>query len=254
MNKYTGFILMVIISVSCKTIQKSTKLEQHPVFNEFIEKKLEIKKNEYYYCDKVDIKMSGDTKINVRGKVFITSGKSIFIGLNFMGIEIARMQISEDSIKYINRVTREYLFDDVKSLSKLTGIELRYDEIENLLVRGIPLRNNENYPMVMERIIEKDGEFIYKYIKENNKYVKVYFDREQLQEYKIELADHLQSIFIVGLINGYQDDLFYPASINITYIDKNKKREFQISIGKIENTNFTGTSFKINSNYNELER
>jgi len=252
MIKYIWYILIIFISFSCKTIKKTVSLEKSDTISELIEKRMNLKKSEYYCCEKVDIKISGEESINARAKVMISTGKFIFISASFMGLEIGRAQITPDSIKYINRLKREYFFGNKSNMEKMIGFEINYEILENLLITGMPIDNNENKNKILKKFLDNGREYIYQYADNQKRFIKIYYEKYPLKESRIELSDRIKEFCFIGLFTEYQDKPYYPRYIKATLINKGRNRDFEITIGKIENKSFPNTSFKINKNYNEL--
>lgn len=253
MNRYHLYMIFLIIFSSCKPLAKIVTKEERSLLNEVIERKVTNNKTQYFLCERVDIQIGGDETKNLHAKVFITEGKSIFISVTYLlGIEIGRIQLSPDSIKYINRVNREYYFGEIENLIKLAGINFEYKEIENFLVRGIPLNEGDNKKKALSRFSDAGEDYIYNYGLDSKKFVKVYFEKAAIKEYKIELTDHVNKLYLVGLLSDYLIKPFYPGLIKVSLVKGEKKTDVKIFINKIENKVFQNTSFKINNNYNEL--
>jgi hypothetical protein len=253
MNKYLLYLLLLIAISSCKPLGKIANREERNLLADVIEKKVTNRKSEYFLCDRADIQIGDEGTKTLHAKFFITTGKSIFISLSyFLGIEIGRAQITHDSIKYINRVNREYYFGNIENLIKLTGINFGYEEIENILLKGIPLNEKDNKKKVLSRFTDTGTEYIYNFWFDPKKFVKVYFEKATLKEYKIELSDNVNGLYFVGSLSDYLSEPSYPGVIRASVIKGEKKTDIKIFINKIENKVFQNTSFKINNNYNEL--
>jgi len=252
MNKYFLYIFITVIFISCKPLQKIKIREQSGMISEIVKEKVNIKRSDFYFCDKINIRFSDEEIKNIQAKIFISTGKFIFVSVSFLGIEIGRAQISEDSIKYINRLKREYYFGNIKNLTRIVGMEFEYSEVENLLIKGLPLNTRDNIKTVLHRFNDNGSDYVYHYGDDVKRFIKVYFKKIGMKEYRIEVMDHINGLYLVGVMDDYRNDPLYPGSIKVNLVNKEKKMDFEISIGKIENKDFSNTSFKINTNYNEL--
>src|SRR3989304_4509910 len=111
MNKYILFFFILVQFSSCKIVERINIKEEKNLLSDVVEKKITKRKSENFLCDRVDIQIGGDELKNFHAKVVIAEGKSIFISASyFLGIEVGRIQLSRDSIKFINRINRVYYF------------------------------------------------------------------------------------------------------------------------------------------------
>ena len=253
MNKYLIYIFFIIQFYSCKSLERIGIKDEKNSLSDVIEKKISGGKSVNYLCERVDIQIGGDEAKNFHAKVFITEGQSIFISLTyFLGIEVGRIQLSRDSIKFINRISREYYFGEIENLLKLSGINFEYEEIENFLLKGIPFNEKDNKKKTLARFNDSGTDYIYTYGVDSKRIVKAYFDKTTIREYKIELSDHVSKLYLVGSLSNYLTEPSYPGIIDVSVLKGEKKTDLRILINKIENRVFQNTSFKINNNYNEL--
>lgn len=253
MNKNTLYLFFILVFSECKPFGKLSTIDEKNTLEKVIDKRTSNNESEYFFCERVNVKLNEDETQNFSAKIFIHRGESIFINLSyFLGLEMARVQITNDSIKYINRVKREYYFGKIENLKKLAGINLTFEEIQNIILKGIPLTYKDNKRKILLKFIETDNDFIYNYELDSKKLIRVYFDKKTIKEYKVEFADHNNKLYIVGYLNNYLNEPEYPGIINLSLLRSDKKTDISISIDKIENRYFTNTLFKVNNNYNEL--
>ncbi len=253
MNKWILYLLALTVFSSCKTLGKLNIKVERNLLNEVIENKLADQKEKYFLCDRVSVQIGDDETKSLHAKVFIVTGQSIFISLSYLlGIELGRIQITHDSIKYINRIKREYYFGEIRFLTKLAGVNFDYEEIENFIIKGIPINSKDSRKRILLRFTESDTDYIYNYGIESNKFVKIYFEKTPLQEYKIEFSDHLNKFYFIGYLDNYLSEPSYPGVIKATILRSGKETDLKLFINKIENKDFQNTSFKVNNNYNEL--
>ena len=253
MNKAVFYLSLIIALSSCKSLSKLGKSSTAIELEDRIESKLNGPKQQYYLADQMSVKVSGDVQQSFNAKMFIATGEYIFISANFLGLEIARVHISRDSLKIIKRFPkREYYFGSIADLQKITGINLDYKEIESFIISGLPGMVNDNKNSIMKRFSETENDFIYSLQDNNERFIKVYFSKNPFKEYKFEVSDSLNQLHIVGFLEEYLTYPVYPAVIKTMVRKNNKVTDIEISINKIENKLFKNTSFKINSNYDEL--
>ena len=253
MNKIIFYFSIIIAISSCKSLGKLGKSNMDVELEDRIESKIHADKQQYYLADQMSVKVMGDIQQSFNAKVFIVTGEYIFISANFLGLEIARAQISRDSLKIIKRFPkREYFFGSITELQKLSGINLGYDEIESFIISGLPGIISDNKKSVMKRFSETETDYVYNLQDNDVRFMKVYFSKKPFKEYKFEVSDSLNQLYIVGFLEEYLTNPVYPAVIKTKVRKNSKVTDIEIYINKIENKLFKNTSFKINSNYDEM--
>ena len=251
MNKFLTFITFIILITSCKSISKIGKRDPSVNLDDYIEARISNRHQENFLSDQVDISIDDGEQQNAKAKVYVSSGNLIFISVNFLGFEIARAQLTRDSLKFINRVGKEYYFGKLDYLQKLSGINLTYDEIESLLIMGFPVLNDDNKETIKQRFSDAGSEYIYTYIADRRT-VNVYFTKNPIHQYKIEISDPGSALKTVLLLEDYLQIPFYPGTLKGSFIRRNNVTNVRISINKIENKVFQNNSFKVNNNYNAV--
>lgn len=150
MIKYLSFIsiLLVLTFSSCakKTVSEKTERLQGKS-TKYLQSKIE--ENHYDY-ESITAKFTAhtlinDEKINFKGSLKIKRDSIIWISLTKLGgVEMIRLIITHDSIKFINKWDKEYFIGAINKLDKLQDIELGYTEIEDMLTGGLINYSAEN--------------------------------------------------------------------------------------------------------------
>jgi len=84
------------------------------------------------------ITINGKERYDVTANIRIERGEAIWVSLTaLMGIEVARVFITPDSIKIINRVQSEYIKKPFAYLRNFTGRGLDFSSLERLLVGDV---------------------------------------------------------------------------------------------------------------------
>ena len=68
----------------------------------------------------------------------------------FLGIEVARVQITPDSLKLINRINKTYWTGDFEDVENTYGIPSNYEKLEGVLVGQISLENQNMSSIITE--------------------------------------------------------------------------------------------------------
>ncbi|MEC3879564.1 DUF4292 domain-containing protein [Parapedobacter sp. 10938] len=87
---------------------------------------------------KSNVIINGKDQYDVTANIRIVRDEAIWISLTaLMGIEVARVFITPDSIKIINRLQSEYIRKPFAYLRNFTGSGLRFSSLEQLLVGDV---------------------------------------------------------------------------------------------------------------------
>lgn len=145
----TGFVfyffLLLFSFSSCKTKQKATASEAKdikPIVDirspQYLNKQL--KKNEFPFKtlsikaeNKATINNSENQEFNTN--IRIKKDSAIWVSINaLMGVEVARVLITKDSVKMMNRLNSSFFAGNFTYLNNLLNVDLDYEMIEALLV------------------------------------------------------------------------------------------------------------------------
>lgn len=117
----------------------------------------EVERNQFEFDNfetKFNVKVKGDNNIGLKGQMRMQNDSIIWISLSLkVGIEVGRMMITEDSVKFINRSNRTYFSESVESF-RSSGIQEFWnsgilDLLQNLLV-GNDIHFKEKYKVTIE--------------------------------------------------------------------------------------------------------
>lgn len=141
-KKYVMGIMLLVIFSACAV--KKPKVTEIIVGNAVSssEKKTLISQLEANRTIYSTFNGKARTKLEINNKTFnatlnlrIKHQETIWISVTaFMGIEVARVLITPDSIKIMNRLQSEYIDKPFEYIYNFTGEEMAFDEVENLLV------------------------------------------------------------------------------------------------------------------------
>nr|MBA3970889.1 DUF4292 domain-containing protein [Bacteroidota bacterium] len=97
-----------------------------------------LKTNEFKF-DRLNAKFSAETEIDSSSASFTVSLRMkkdslIWMSISKLGIEGARVLISKDSVKLVNRLKNTFFIGDFAYISKLVNTELDFEMLQSLLV------------------------------------------------------------------------------------------------------------------------
>ena len=138
----------------CKTKRALTKSPLLPLNEKAIISQLEANIFEFKTLSaKLDVKAKTDKesrsfKVNTR----IAADSAIWMSITpALGIEAARALITEDSLKFIDKLSDKFYLGDYKALDSLFGYEAQYSFLENLMVGNpIQILDGEKYQSIVD--------------------------------------------------------------------------------------------------------
>ena len=187
----TMVILVLIAGIGsggCKSTRKSIK---EPIKEEGADYLFgKLKENELkfeWFAAKFSLDMVIDKKKNsFRGHLRMRKDSAIWVSFSpALGIEMARLIITEDSIKFINRINKTYFIGDYLFVNNFLGTNVDYDVLQSIL-----LGNDLTY--------YEDGKFRVSY--DSKEYHLVTAGRSKLKKYALTREDaervYIQNIFL----------------------------------------------------------
>lgn len=159
MRRYTNRLWLLALGFwllalgSCSTNKNASSIRNLSA-NHIIR---EVERNQFEFDNfetKFNVKVKGDNNIGLKGQMRMQNDSIIWISLSLkVGIEVGRMMITEDSVKFINRSNRTYFSESVESF-RSSGIQEFWssgilDLLQNLLV-GNDINFKEKYKATIE--------------------------------------------------------------------------------------------------------
>jgi hypothetical protein len=141
-NPYQASIIVILVvvsffTVSCKTSRKTITSPLKEYGADYLFTKL--KENELKF-DWFSAKFSLDLiidkkKTSVTGQVRMKKDSAIWVTLSpALGIEMARLLITTDSIKFINRINKSFFTGDYTKVNTYLDANIDYDVLQTLLL------------------------------------------------------------------------------------------------------------------------
>lgn len=132
-----GIIILSITLSSCKTTRSVIKapLKEHGssfLFNKLNENELQYKTFKASFSAEYD---KNKKKITVSGTIRMKKDSLIWCSITpGLGIEAARMAISPDSVKVLNKMEGNYIIKDFDFVNELINKGLDYDMLQSLII------------------------------------------------------------------------------------------------------------------------
>ena len=209
-----AFRLFIILSValvvsSCKTTRKMAKEPIKEYGADYLFEQLKKNELKFDWVDaKLDIDLVIDNKRNsFKGQIRMRKDSAIWVSFSpALGIEMARLLITTDSIKFINRINKTYFVGDYRFVNNFLGTNVDYDVLQSIL-----LGNDLTY--------YDDGKFRASY--DSKEYHLVTAGRSKLKKY-VKTQDDEERIYIQNIF--LNPETFKISSMKIKEMTKESKK------------------------------
>jgi hypothetical protein len=206
----------------------------------------------YFSCDQIDIKIFDGEEKNIKAKVYVKRGEFIFANINILGIELCRAEITPDSIKIINRAGKTYYFGRYEELKSVLKVEISFNQLEMLILKGIVIDKGENKKKIKSHITEDSTSYCLEYSNTQNVSLKSFFNKETFVESGIEILNKDSIFYLKAQLINYNEAQNYPKEIQMKLKSNDYIADIVIKTGKISYSKFERRSFNVNSKYREM--
>ena len=144
-----GFWLLVLGSCSTnKTTSNLRTLSANHILRE-------VERNQFEFDNlttKFNVKVKGDNSIGLKGQLRMQNDSVIWVSVSLkLGIEMVRVMITEDSVKFINRTEKTYLAESIDKFKSQLPSEATISFLQDMLVGNeIQFDDNEKFKVTIE--------------------------------------------------------------------------------------------------------
>ncbi|HLN53604.1 MAG TPA: DUF4292 domain-containing protein [Lentimicrobium sp.] len=130
------FFGVLILTASCSTSRRAIREPLKEQGAEFLFNNLKTNELNFNFFS---AKFNADIRINkksnqITGQIRIKRDSAIWISISpLMGIEMARLMITNDSVKYLNRIETTYFTGTFEHINKLINSTLDFDMLQSFL-------------------------------------------------------------------------------------------------------------------------
>ena len=115
----------------------------------------EVERNQFEFdnlATKFNVKVKGDNSIGLKGQLRMQNDSVIWVSVSLkLGIEMARVMITEDSVKFINRTEKTYLAESIDDFKSQLPSEATISFLQDMLVGNeIQFNDNEKFKASIE--------------------------------------------------------------------------------------------------------
>ena len=240
-------VLCSLFSVlsSC-SVNKNTSSLRNLSANHIIR---EVEDNRFEFDNleaKLGIKVKGDNNIGLKGQLKMQNDSVIWISVSLkLGIEVGRIMITEDSLKFINRSNRTYLTASLNNVSEILPIDASIRFLQDILVgNDSKLKRGDKYKAIAEnnryKLVSNNNEIMTRDIWVTPKTFKIsQYDIRLLEDDKNKISllyDNFQEIngrLLPTKITIVANDNFgIDLEIDYSEIKVGEKSDFPFNISK----------------------
>ena len=216
---------------SSKSIIKNVN-QNHFDYNWFMAKlsgKIEI--------DEVDTPVSANLRVRKDSVIWISISA-------LLGIEVARIQITQDSLKLINRINKTYWIGDFEDIGSVYGIPANYNQLQGILVGHISFENTK-----IRSVISENKYLVFNKNKKEVPQSKVWIDSRFLIDTYL-LEDELEkSLTIRYLEYEKHAQKWIPLKLNLLLANIDEQIEANFTYSKVNINTPKKVNFNIPESY-----
>lgn len=259
-GKQLFLFLIILTTISCNIFKKNINKKD----NAFEKKILNIEKrvnsgilNFNTFSASFSGKYSDNKQIMpLKGLIKIEKNKFIWVTIRpFLGIEVARILLTDDSIKFINKINNQYFTEDYNYLKKQYGFSLNYNEIEAFFTNRIitfpsteelkkyTILDNDTVITLQKESTILNQSYIHSLIIDKN-----YF----LIENTLTQKDKLKQINLIYSNFTQVQTKYFPLKMIINAKNRNQNGRITIDYKNIKINTSVSAKFTIPKNYKRI--
>ncbi|GAB4249856.1 MAG: hypothetical protein Kow0079_02710 [Vicingaceae bacterium] len=278
MNKVLSIILIALISIfySCKVKEKAEKVKKDKLESRSSKYLLEqLEANEFKFktiSSKATISFTENGKTSsFKTNIRVVKDSAIWVSITpLLGIEMARVLITKDSVKLIDRINNKYFIGTIEYINDQFDTDIDYDMLESLIIgNSVAFENDDKIRSAIDK--EKHA-YIISTVKKRK--LKKALDKNKGK--KLRRLDQIQTIWLdpnnfkitALLIKDIETDhslkvefhSFMPTENNQLFpsetkylIEAESTKEITINYSKLTFDKTLNLSFNIPSKYEKIK-
>jgi hypothetical protein len=260
-----GFLLLILLSISysCSSVRKTIKEPLKEQGTEYLINNL--KTNELIY-DNLSAKFAaqfiqGKKETQLTGQIRLLKDSIIWVSISpLLGIEMLRINITNDSLTYINRMESTYFNTDFDYINKLINSSLDFNMLQSFLTgNDFSDYDNSSFKSGIDNkeytLVTSNRRKIKKGINENNIPIQhIWLDPETFKINRVMIRELAAQGRKVEATYKYEtlNEKPVPVSINFEIETNDKKATINIQYSKIVINEELQFPFKIPEKYNRV--
>lgn len=251
-----SLLSLVFFASSCSTNKETSRVKMISE-NQIIK---EIDDNRFAFDNleaRIGVSVKGDNLLGLKGQMRIQNDSVIWISLSLkLGIEVGRIMITPDSIKYINRNTRTYLAESLDYFNDKLPVVPSLQFFQNILVgNDTQIENSDRC-----RVTTDDNSYRLEFTQKDMNIIKdvcVNAETFRINEYMIKELDkengniHIQYDEFQN-INGRLIPTKIILEVNETTNQRDKKFSIEINYSDIKTGEKLSFPFNVSSKFEQI--
>jgi hypothetical protein len=261
-------IIVVLFTSACKLQHKAKKKDLRVNRTEYLFEQLAQNEFKFQHLSlkaAVQLYQKG-RKTPFKANIRIRKDSIIWVSITpVLGIEVARIMITTDSIKVINRLERNYFIGDYDYINKRFNIDLEFATIQSILVgNAIAFEQNDKLQLSIDkekyylgnlkkRKVKRADEKPERIEKQKEEVVSLWVDQNTFKIANFIFSDLTANRFLTGRYNEFLavDDQFLPNDLKFDF-QSEKPAKVNLQYSKVSLEGPLKFSFNISSKYEQV--
>lgn len=211
--------------------------------------KNELNFNTLYIKSSISYKDPNQSQ-NVTAEIKIKKDKIILVSIRILGITMAKALITPDKVQYYEKINSSYFDGNYSALSKLLGIELDFQKVQNLLLgQAFDNLKNEKYNFALE-----DNKYKLESISNSDIIRKIYLLDNNFLIHKEEIAQPVleRMLQVIYPARMSAEEFNLPAGIAIEANQKSEKTTININYNTISFNEELSFPYSVPNSYDRI--
>jgi len=258
-KKYIILFLLLLTMFSCKQQKLITNSKQNNISYNNLKSEIISKNQQWEQIVIKGIKITIDdnsTIINLKGNIILSKDSTILISLaNFMGIEITRALLNNDSIKVIDRMNKKYSIGSYNDISNKYDIPLDFIQLQSVLIANFSgfFSNEVDTKYINDTLISNNNGYEITVFNNNKSNIKFNISSDNFTFKQVDFIniEETQKVLIdyIGAININSQQ--FPEIIEIEFEKGNKNLQIAIQYKNITLEKYSKLELSIPKNYQQ---
>jgi hypothetical protein len=270
MRRFGFYVILLLLVSSCSSTKKAIR---EPLKEEGADYLINKLKNSELKFNTLSAKFSATyysdrKKTNISGQLRIKRDSVIWISITpMLGIEMARFELTPDSIKYLNRINSTYMLKDFKYINQLLNKTLDFDMAQAFLTgNDFSLYENNTFKASIDnkeyKLSTSNRRKLKRFVRRSEEQISIpiqsiWLDPEQFKITKVLLKEaERDSRKFSAEYSSFEETNGQRMPISLEYrieTDKDKVR-IKIEYSKIQLDNDLSYPFSVPESYSEIEK
>lgn len=283
MTKYILFVFSLCLLFSCSSIKKTAVIKKTENITEGkLFRNIESNELDYrtLYSKRIDlsVKINGKGN-NLKGMLKIKRDSFIWISVTApLGIEVARIYLTPDSVKFLDSYNKKYLVTDYSFFYDRFGVDVGYGCIQKLLTNvyfdleecGQGEKKNNKFKFektdndyvlsnVQKKAINRKIRKFFKKKRKNKDFAlileRIHIDPEFFRPHRLSLEDLEEDLGISAVYSDFKDygGKIFPEKISIGSGFDGNKIKVELKFLRLEFDTAVSSTFRIPGKYKRLD-